>query len=94
MLSYVSLYSLFYKHKINRPEYAERYLCKECKEIPNGNVLMFTGGITLEYFMDFGTSFSKLKIMRTAITYSTKKCDVLVDQCIVSLGTNPDNREH
>ncbi len=28
----------------------------------------------LEYFMEFGSSFSKLKIMRTAITYSTKKC--------------------
>ena len=38
--------------------------------------------------MEFGTSFSKLKIVRTAITYSTKKCD------IVSLGTYPDNREH
>ena len=33
--------------------------------------------------MEFGTSFSKLKIMRTAIAYSTKKCDVLVN-----------NREH
>ncbi len=32
----------------------------------------------VEYFMEFGTSFSKLKIMRTAITYSTKKCGVLV----------------
>ncbi len=30
--------------------------------------------VILEYFMEFGTSFSKLKIMRTAITYSTKKC--------------------
>ncbi len=41
----------------------------------------------LEYFMAFGTSFSKLKIMRTAIVNSTKKCGV-------SLGTDPDNREH
>ncbi len=38
--------------------------------------------------MEFGTGFSNLKIVRTAITYSTKKCDVLV-----SLGTYPDNRE-
>ena len=60
--------------------------------------------------MEFGTSFSKLKIMRTAITYSTKRCGVLVDQflcimtmysrlrkipvAVVPLGTNPDNREH
>ena len=50
--------------------------------------------------MEFGTSFSKLKIMRIAIRYSTKKCGVLVHQClahnnaVVSLGTNPDNREH
>ncbi len=36
----------------------------------------------IEYFMEFGTSFSKLKIMRTAITYSIKKCGVLVDQCL------------
>ncbi len=32
--------------------------------------------------MYFGTSFSKLKIMRIAITYSTKKCGELVDQCL------------
>ena len=36
----------------------------------------------VEYFIEFGTRFSKLKIMRTAITYSTKKCDVLVDPCL------------
>ena len=45
-------------------------------------IFIFTNHIQVECFMDFGTSFSKLKIMRTAITCSTKKCDVLVDQCL------------
>ena len=33
----------------------------------------------LEYSMKVRTSFSKLKIMRTAIQNSIKKCGVLVD---------------
>ncbi len=36
----------------------------------------------IEYSSKFRTSFSKLKIMRTAFPNSTKKCDVLVDQCL------------
>ncbi len=37
---------------------------------------------TVEYFTEFGTSFSKLKIKRTTMVNSTKKCGVLVDQCL------------
>ncbi len=48
--------------------------------------------IHVEYSTKVQTSFSKLKIMQTAIRYSNKKYGVLVDQClsykIASLGTD------
>ena len=64
--------------------------CKETKPNQSQSLIvldMCLQSISLfccvEYFMEFGTSFSKLKIMRKAMTYSTEKC-----------GTNPDNRAH
>ena len=38
--------------------------------------------VHVEYSTKVRTSFSKLKIMRIALRYSTKKCGALVNQCI------------
>ncbi len=39
-------------------------------------------GPYVEYYTKDRTSFGKLKIMRTAIRHSTKKCDALKDECL------------